>query len=111
MLIRKLHDFVFKFSAYNNRLTLEDVEPGMHVLVMYLASPWGKSLYDFTGVIVSVDENQVVIQDRKRAVTGRHSEEITNPPADLGLINGGDTQSTTFLLRANWQNHLSYAHS
>ena len=104
MLLRKLQDLSLKISAYHNRLRLEDLRPDMQVMVMKQVSYWGKSHYDFMGVVVAISEEIVMIDDKNRAERGALSQRLSVPPSMLGLI--PDTPSSIFFLAPTWQNRL-----
>jgi len=107
MLRRKLQDWTSTFSAYHNRLKLSDLSAGMEVMVMHRINFWGKTSYEFTGVIVSATEDTVIIRDPQQLPSGLN-QGIVVPAAKLGLID--DRESITFVLRPTLQNRWSHVY-
>jgi hypothetical protein len=107
MLRRKLQDWMSTFSAYHDRLKLADLSAGMEVMVMHRVNFWGKTSYEFTGVIVSATEDVVFIRDPQRSPSGL-GQGIAVPAVELGLID--NHESITFVLRPTLQNRLNHVY-
>lgn len=104
MLRRKLQDWMSSFSIYHKRLKLTDLTIDQEVMVMQRVNFWGKTSYEFTGVVMNTAEDMVVIRDKRESELGI-GQGIVDPASKLGLIDGNE--SITFLLEPTLQNRLN----
>jgi hypothetical protein len=104
MLRRKLQDWFSGFSIYHKRLKLTDLTIGQEVMVMQRVNFWGKTDYEFTGIIIAATEDTVIIRNKDGLVSGI-GQGLTAPASMFGLID--DSESFMFLLEPTIHNRLN----
>lgn len=92
------------FSIYHKRLKLTDLRVNQEVMVMRRVNGWGKTAYEFTGIVVDASKDMVVIRDKHGSDVGP-GHAIVDPASKLGLVD--DSESITFLLEPTFQNFLN----